>query len=114
MVTDLTDCQSCGRVVLRVIYLPDLSTMPSQRGHRSRILLEPGPAADQEDEAANYAVNLARDRAHLITEGWPLIEPERRHFHHYYASPACRPRQAAPDVAPEDVTDISEPRRALT
>lgn len=82
-------CPDCGREVLKVAYQRDLSKH-APRGYLTYVSLDPTPAADQADEKANYAVSIGRTWCHQITEEWPLIPPERRHFHHNYACPARR------------------------
>ena len=90
-------CPDCGQEVIKVAYRPDLTKTPP-KGFVTRVPLDPKPAEDQNDPAANYAVTIGRTSCHLITEDWPLDAPERRHYVHPYICPA---RRGTPAAAPE-------------
>lgn len=87
-------CPDCGQEVIKVPYRPDLTKTPP-RGFITRVPLDPKPAADQDDPAANYGVSIGRTWCHLITADWPLADNETRHHTHHQTCPARRSTPAA-------------------
>lgn len=49
------------------------------------------PPAERDDAYANHAAPVGLNRAHLITQEWPLLDYEQRLVPHIASHPQCKP-----------------------